>query len=45
MQKIITTQKGVALDLDSLSTDSHAHSKELYTWGQNEDPDIRDGAF
>ncbi|OSX67415.1 hypothetical protein POSPLADRAFT_1176223 [Postia placenta MAD-698-R-SB12] len=42
VQKIITTQKGVALDLDSLSTDSHAHSKELYTWGQNEDPDIRD---
>lgn len=44
VQKIITTEKGVAIDLDSLSRDTHAHSKEMYTWGQNEEADIKDGA-
>ncbi|OBZ79935.1 Sphingolipid long chain base-responsive protein LSP1 [Grifola frondosa] len=42
VQKIITTDKGVAIDLDSVSRDAHAHSKELYTWGQNEDEDVKD---
>ncbi|KAL4064891.1 Eisosome component PIL1-domain-containing protein [Scleroderma yunnanense] len=42
LQRIITTEKGVALDLDSLSTDAKAQSKELYTWGQAEDPDLKD---
>jgi hypothetical protein len=44
VQKIITTSKGVSIDLDSLSRDSKAQSKELYTWGQTEDEDIKDGA-
>ena len=43
VQKIITAQKGVALDFDSVGRDAHAHSKELYTWGQIEDEDIKDG--
>ncbi|KAH9898049.1 Eisosome component PIL1-domain-containing protein, partial [Cubamyces lactineus] len=42
VQKIITAQKGVALDFDSVGRDAHAHSKELYTWGQIEDEDIKD---
>ncbi|KAF9056230.1 Eisosome component PIL1-domain-containing protein [Panaeolus papilionaceus] len=42
VQKIITIQKGVAIDLDSLSRDSKAHSKELYTWGQSEAEDLKD---
>ncbi|KAI6047584.1 Eisosome component PIL1-domain-containing protein [Pisolithus marmoratus] len=42
LQRIITTEKGVALDLDSLSRDSKAQSKELYTWGQGDDSDLRD---
>lgn len=42
VQKIITTQKGIALDFDSLSNDCHGHSKEFYTWGQHQDPDIKD---
>ncbi|KAJ6610062.1 Eisosome component PIL1-domain-containing protein [Mycena sp. CBHHK59/15] len=42
VQRIITVEKGVALDLDSLSRDAKAQSKELYTWGQGEDPDIKD---
>ncbi|KAI0330538.1 hypothetical protein GY45DRAFT_1217516, partial [Cubamyces sp. BRFM 1775] len=42
VQKIITAQKGVALDFDSVGRDAHAQSKELYTWGQNEDEDIKD---
>lgn len=44
VQKIVTTQKGIALDLDSVSRDSHAHSKELYLWGQTEDGDLKDGS-
>ncbi|KAI1793904.1 Eisosome component PIL1-domain-containing protein [Ganoderma leucocontextum] len=42
VQKIITTQKGLALDFDSVSRDAHAHSKELYTWGQTETEDLKD---
>lgn len=43
LQRIITTEKGVALDVDSLARDAKAQSKELYTWGQAEDPDLKDG--
>lgn len=43
VQKIITTEKGVAIDFDSISRDSKAQSKELYTWGQSEAEDIKDG--
>ncbi|KAF5390283.1 hypothetical protein D9757_002872 [Collybiopsis confluens] len=42
VQKIITTEKGIALDLDSLSRDQKAQSKELYTWGQGCDDDLKD---
>lgn len=44
IQKIITTEKGVAIDFDSVSRDAKAQSKELYTWGQTEREDIKDGA-
>ncbi len=43
MQKIITAQKGLALDFDNVGRDAHAHSKELYTWGQAEYDDLKDG--
>ena len=43
IQKIITTEKGVAIDLDSLSRDFKSQSKELYTWGQTEADDLKDG--
>ncbi|THH04437.1 hypothetical protein EW146_g10178, partial [Bondarzewia mesenterica] len=42
VQKIITTEKGVALDFDSVNRNAQAQSKELYTWGQNEDADVKD---
>jgi len=42
IQRIITTEKGVALDLDSLARDAKTQSKELYTWGQEEDVDLKD---
>ncbi|KAL1738510.1 hypothetical protein HDZ31DRAFT_69918, partial [Schizophyllum fasciatum] len=42
VQKIITVEKGIALDFESLSRDAKAQSKELYTWGQNEDEDLKD---
>ncbi|KAH7883648.1 Eisosome component PIL1-domain-containing protein [Phlebopus sp. FC_14] len=42
VQRIITLEKGVALDCDSLARDAKAQSKELYTWGQEEDADIKD---
>ncbi|EGO20068.1 hypothetical protein SERLADRAFT_453364 [Serpula lacrymans var. lacrymans S7.9] len=42
VQRIITVQKGVALSFDALSRDSKAQSKELYTWGQGEDADLKD---
>jgi hypothetical protein len=43
VQKIITAEKGVALDLESLARDSHIQSKELYMWGQKEYSDVKDG--
>ena len=43
VQKIITSQKGISIDFDSLSRDTHSHSKELYLWGQAEADDIKDG--
>ena len=36
-------EKGVAIDFESVSKDSKTQSKELYTWGQTEAEDIRDG--
>ncbi|KAF4622893.1 hypothetical protein D9613_001864 [Agrocybe pediades] len=42
VQKIITTEKGVAIDFDSISRNSKAQSKELYTWGQSEPEDLKD---
>ncbi|KAI0361232.1 hypothetical protein OH77DRAFT_1585375 [Trametes cingulata] len=42
VQKIITAQKGVALDFDNVGRDAHSHSKELYMWGQNEEEDLKD---
>ncbi|KAJ7103466.1 Eisosome component PIL1-domain-containing protein [Mycena belliarum] len=42
VQRIITIEKGVAIDLDCLSRDAKAQSKELYTWGQSEEADIKD---
>ncbi|KAI4528812.1 hypothetical protein K525DRAFT_215436 [Schizophyllum commune Loenen D] len=42
VQKIITVEKGIALDFESLSRDAKAQSKVLYTWGQNEDEDLKD---
>jgi len=44
VQKIITSEKGVAIDFDSVSRDAKTQSKELYTWGQTEAADLRDGA-
>jgi len=43
VQKVITAEKGVAIDFDSVSRDSKAQSKELYTWGQSEAEDLKDG--
>lgn len=45
VQRIITTQKGIALDYDGLAGDTQAHSKELYMWGQSEEADIKDGTL
>ena len=45
MQKIITAEKGVALDVESLSRDSQVQSKELYHWGQKEGSDVKDGRY
>ncbi|KIK94914.1 hypothetical protein PAXRUDRAFT_141885 [Paxillus rubicundulus Ve08.2h10] len=43
IQRIITLEKGVALDCDALARDAKAQSKELYTWGQDEHAaDLRD---
>jgi hypothetical protein len=43
VQKIITAEKGLALGFETLSRDTKAQSKELYTWGQNEPADVKDG--
>jgi hypothetical protein len=45
VQKIITAEKGVALDVESLSRDSQVQSKELYHWGQKEGSDVKDGRY
>jgi hypothetical protein len=42
VQRIITVEKGVAIDFDSLSRNAKAQSKELYTWGQGELEDLKD---
>ncbi|KAH8988857.1 Eisosome component PIL1-domain-containing protein [Lactarius akahatsu] len=42
VQKIITAEKGVSLDFESLSRDAQAQSKELYMWGQHEEADVKD---
>jgi hypothetical protein len=42
VQKIITQEKGIAIDFESLSRDSQAQSKELFTWGQHEQSDVKD---
>ncbi|KAF9465078.1 Eisosome component PIL1-domain-containing protein [Collybia nuda] len=42
VQKIITSEKSVAIDFDSVARDAKSQSKELYTWGQNEPEDLRD---
>ncbi|KAK7694854.1 hypothetical protein QCA50_002042 [Cerrena zonata] len=41
-QKIVTTQKGVAIDFDNVSRDVQANSKELYLWGQQDQDDLKD---
>jgi hypothetical protein len=43
IQKIITMEKSVAIDFDSIARDAKAQSKELYTWGQSESEDLKDG--
>lgn len=42
---MITTEKGVALDFDSVSRDSKNLSRQMYTWGQQGEADIKDGVF
>ncbi|KAH8102470.1 Eisosome component PIL1-domain-containing protein [Cristinia sonorae] len=42
LQKIITTEKGIAIDFDNVARDTQAHSKELYLWGQAEGEDLKD---
>jgi hypothetical protein len=43
VQRIITSEKGVAIDCDALARDAKAQSKELYTWGQTQAEDLKDG--
>jgi len=43
VQKLITLEKGLTISFDNISRDSKAQSKELYTWGQSEEDDIKDG--
>jgi hypothetical protein len=42
LQKIITAEKGVALDFETLSRDARSQSKEIYQWGQQEQSDVKD---
>lgn len=42
IQKLITTEKSLALDSETLSRDAKYHSKELITWGKNESEDLKD---
>lgn len=41
-QRIVTAQKGVVLDYESISKDAKASSKELFMWGQTEGDDLKD---
>lgn len=43
MQRIITLEKGLAIGFDGVARDAKAQSKELYTWGQTELEDLKDG--
>jgi hypothetical protein len=45
LQKIVTAEKGVALDFERLSRDARSQSKELYQWGQQEHSDVKDGKY
>lgn len=45
IQRVITSEKGVILDFASVAKDAKAQSKELYTWGQSEHEDLKDGEF
>ncbi|KAG1757504.1 Eisosome component PIL1-domain-containing protein [Suillus lakei] len=42
VQRIITSEKGVAIDCDALARDAKTQSKELYTWGQTQPEDLKD---
>jgi hypothetical protein len=42
VQKIITAEKSVVLDFDSVSRNSKYQSRELHAWGQTEPEDIKD---
>jgi len=42
-QRLITTSKGIVMDLDNVAKDAQANSKELYMWGQGETDDLKDG--
>ncbi|KAG1833871.1 Eisosome component PIL1-domain-containing protein [Suillus variegatus] len=42
VQRIITSEKGVAIDCDALARDAKVQSKELYTWGQTQPEDLKD---
>ncbi|KAG1870030.1 Eisosome component PIL1-domain-containing protein [Suillus subluteus] len=42
VQRIITSEKGVAIDCDALARDAKVQSKELYTWGQTQQEDLKD---
>ncbi|EKM61188.1 uncharacterized protein PHACADRAFT_168609 [Phanerochaete carnosa HHB-10118-sp] len=42
VQKIVTTAKGIAIDYDCVSRDTHGYSKEMYLWGQIESEDLKD---
>jgi hypothetical protein len=43
LQRGITAQKGIAIDLEGLARDIKSQSKDMYLWGQSEDEDIKDG--
>lgn len=42
-QRMITTSKGIIIDFENVAKDAKANSKELYTWGQTESDDLKDG--
>lgn len=42
-QRMVTTSKGVIIDFENVAKDAKANSKELYTWGQSENDDLKDG--